>query len=90
MVGGPHRSLCRWIGGTPWQLVAKMGLNKEGKVVPTPTEPPSFGAAADGDADRNMIMGSRFFCSPSDSLAVIVCERRVAPIFVVSLPIFRF
>lgn len=33
---------------------------------------PSFGAAWDGDADRNMILGSRFFCTPSDSLAIIV------------------
>ena len=33
---------------------------------------PSFGAAADGDADRNMILGSKFFCTPSDSLAIIV------------------
>lgn len=52
-----------------------MGLNKEGKVIETDKEPPAFGAAADGDADRNMIMGSRFFCSPSDSLAVIVRPR---------------
>lgn len=33
---------------------------------------PSFGAAWDGDADRNMILGSKFFCTPSDSLAIIV------------------
>ena len=63
------------------ELVARMGLNKEGKVVPTPSEPPVFGAAADGDADRNMIMGRRFFCSPSDSLAVIVANARCIPYY---------
>jgi len=32
---------------------------------------PNFGAASDGDGDRNMIMGDYFFVTPSDSLAVI-------------------
>merc|ERR1712159_542282 len=45
-------------------LVKTMGLNKEGRKIETETPPPSFGAAADGDADRNMIMGSQFFVSP--------------------------
>ena len=63
------------------ELVAKMGLNKNGEVVQTETEPPAFGAAADGDADRNMIMGSRFFCSPSDSLAVIVANAKCIPYY---------
>ena len=56
-----------------------MGLNKEGREIETTSEPPVFGAAADGDADRNMIMGSRFFCSPSDSLAVIVANAPAPP-----------
>jgi len=30
-----------------------------------------FGAACDGDADRNMILGKNFFVTPSDSLAVL-------------------
>jgi len=63
------------------ELVAAMGLDKMGNVVPTKSEPPSFGAAADGDADRNMIMGSRFFCSPSDSLAVIVANATCIPYY---------
>ena len=45
-----------------------MGMNKMGEVISTTHTPPSFGAAADGDADRNMIMGKNFFCSPSDSV----------------------
>lgn len=35
------------------------------------TNAPIFGAASDGDGDRNMIMGSRWFVTPSDSLAII-------------------
>jgi len=63
------------------ELVAKMGLDKEGKIIETSTEPPVFGAAADGDADRNMIMGRNFFCSPSDSLAVIVANATTIPYY---------
>lgn len=47
------------------ELVATMGLNKEGEKIATSKPPPTFGAAADGDADRNMILGSQFFASPS-------------------------
>lgn len=32
---------------------------------------PDFGAASDGDGDRNMILGRHFFVTPSDSLAVL-------------------
>jgi len=54
-------------------LCDAMGVAKDGSpVMGRDTEPPSFGAAADGDADRNMILGTRFFVNPSDSLAVIV------------------
>uniref|UniRef100_A0A7S3S1R9 phosphoglucomutase (alpha-D-glucose-1,6-bisphosphate-dependent) n=1 Tax=Emiliania huxleyi TaxID=2903 RepID=A0A7S3S1R9_EMIHU len=67
------------------ELVARMGLNKEGREIETTSEPPVFGAAADGDADRNMIMGSRFFCSPSDSLAVIVANASCIPYFAAGL-----
>ena len=40
---------------------------------------PCFGAAADGDADRNMICGAQFFVSPSDSLAMIVANAHLIP-----------
>ncbi|KAF8404036.1 hypothetical protein HHK36_008912 [Tetracentron sinense] len=52
------------------ELVARMGL---GKTEPQ-DEPPEFGAAADGDADRNMILGKRFFVTPSDSVAIIAAN----------------
>jgi len=35
---------------------------------------PDFGAASDGDGDRNMILGSRFFVTPSDSVAMIAAN----------------
>jgi phosphoglucomutase len=40
---------------------------------------PDFGAASDGDGDRNMILGRNFFVSPSDSLAVLAANARLAP-----------
>ena len=40
---------------------------------------PDFGAASDGDGDRNMILGRGFFVTPSDSLAVIAANARLAP-----------
>ncbi|XP_075481602.1 phosphoglucomutase, cytoplasmic [Primulina tabacum] len=52
------------------ELVARMGLSKTN----SEQDPPEFGAAADGDADRNMILGKRFFVTPSDSVAIIAAN----------------
>ncbi|TYI43527.1 hypothetical protein ES332_A01G175900v1 [Gossypium tomentosum] len=52
------------------ELVARMGLGKSDSAV----DLPEFGAAADGDADRNMILGKRFFVTPSDSVAIIAAN----------------
>ncbi|THU70998.1 hypothetical protein C4D60_Mb08t30890 [Musa balbisiana] len=52
------------------ELVARMGLGKSSSQF----EPPEFGAAADGDADRNMVLGKRFFVTPSDSVAIIAAN----------------
>ncbi len=38
-----------------------------------------FGAACDGDGDRNMILGRRCFVNPSDSLAVLTANATLAP-----------
>ena len=38
-----------------------------------------FGAACDGDGDRNMILGNRCFVNPSDSLAVLTANATLAP-----------
>ncbi|MCP5195886.1 MAG: alpha-D-glucose phosphate-specific phosphoglucomutase [Gammaproteobacteria bacterium] len=40
---------------------------------------PDFGAASDGDGDRNMVLGRHFFVTPSDSLAVILANAKLAP-----------
>lgn len=40
-----------------------------------------FGAASDGDGDRNMILGKRFFVTPSDSLAVIAANAHLIPAY---------
>ncbi|MBJ7313697.1 alpha-D-glucose phosphate-specific phosphoglucomutase [Rugamonas sp. CCM 8940] len=40
---------------------------------------PDFGAASDGDGDRNMIVGRRFEVTPSDSLAILAANATVAP-----------
>ncbi len=40
---------------------------------------PDFGAACDGDGDRNMILGRNFFVTPSDSLALLAANATVAP-----------
>ena len=43
------------------ELVTRMGAK----------DAPDFGAACDGDGDRNLILGRSFFVSPGDSLAII-------------------
>ncbi|MEF2073876.1 alpha-D-glucose phosphate-specific phosphoglucomutase [Consotaella aegiceratis] len=40
---------------------------------------PDFGAASDGDGDRNMIVGRGIVVSPSDSLAVLAANAHLAP-----------
>ena len=41
--------------------------------------PPEFGAASDGDGDRNMILGNNFFVTPSDSLAILAANATLVP-----------
>ena len=40
---------------------------------------PDFGAASDGDGDRNMILGKHFFVTPSDSLAILAANAHRVP-----------
>ncbi len=51
------------------ELVAKMNSD----------DPPDFGAASDGDGDRNMILGTGFFVNPCDSLAVLAANASCVP-----------
>lgn len=67
------------------ELVKLCGLTRTGDVDPSSLDRPvpQLGAAQDGDADRNMILGSRFFVTPSDSIAVITANAATA------IPFFR-
>ena len=38
-----------------------------------------FGAASDGDGDRNMILGANFYVTPSDSLALLAANAKLVP-----------
>jgi len=40
---------------------------------------PDFGAASDGDGDRNMILGRQCFVNPSDSLALLAANATLVP-----------
>jgi phosphoglucomutase len=40
---------------------------------------PDFGAASDGDGDRNLIIGRGMYVTPSDSLAIIAANATLAP-----------
>jgi phosphoglucomutase len=42
---------------------------------------PDFGAASDGDGDRNMILGSDFYVTPSDSLAILAANATLVPAY---------
>lgn len=42
-------------------------------------EAPDFGAASDGDGDRNLIIGRNIFVTPSDSLALLAANAHLAP-----------
>ncbi len=46
----------------------------------------AFGAASDGDGDRNMVLGSGFYINPCDSLAVLAANARRVPAYRDGLP----
>jgi phosphoglucomutase len=94
-VGGPYaRHLLEDVLGAPrGSVVNGEPLEDFGGLHPDPNpvnaedliahmsapDAPDFGAASDGDADRNMIVGRDFPVAPSDSLAVLAAHARVAP-----------
>ena len=45
----------------------------------SPSTKTNFGAASDGDGDRNMIIGKNFFVNPSDSLAIMTANAHLIP-----------
>ncbi len=42
---------------------------------------PDFGAASDGDGDRNLIVGKGIFVTPSDSLAMLAANAHLVPAY---------
>ena len=43
------------------------------------TDAPAFGAASDGDGDRNMVLGANCYVTPSDSLAILAANATLIP-----------
>jgi phosphoglucomutase len=94
-VTGPyaHEIFVRRLGAPPGSVVAGVPLPDFGGGHPDPNptyaedlmrtmfaaDAPDFGAASDGDGDRNMIVGRRFVVTPSDSLAVLVANAHLVP-----------
>ena len=89
-VGGPYATalLEHELGAPPGTVVNAEPLEDFGGLHPDPNpvnavdlithlmaaDAPDMGAASDGDADRNMIVGRGFVVSPSDSLAVLAAH----------------
>lgn len=81
------------LGATPESLMNAVPLEDFGGGHPDPnlvyarelvdnlfgSHAPDFGAASDGDGDRNMILGRRCFVTPSDSLAVLAANAHFTP-----------
>ncbi|MFT4925123.1 MAG: phosphoglucomutase [Phenylobacterium sp.] len=44
-------------------------------------DPLDFGAASDGDGDRNMVLGKNFYINPCDSLAVLTANAQCVPAY---------
>ena len=94
-VTGPyaHEILERRLGASPGTVMNGEPLPDFGGGHPDPNltyaselvelmfgaDAPDFGAASDGDGDRNMILGSGFFVTPSDSLAVLAANASLVP-----------
>jgi len=94
-ITGPYarRILEERLGASPGSVINAVPLEDFGGGHPDPnlvhahelaelmygSSAPTVGAASDGDGDRNMIMGSRFFVTPSDSLAVMAANAHLLP-----------
>lgn len=94
-VGGPYAKaiLEGELGAAPGSVVNAVPLEDFGGLHPDPNpvnaedliahmsaaDAPDFGAAMDGDADRNMVVGRNFVVSPSDSLALMTAHARLVP-----------
>jgi phosphoglucomutase len=94
-VTGPYawRILEQTLGAEPGTVFNAVPLEDFGGIHPDPNlrhakplvdelysvHAPDFGAAADGDGDRNMILGRKIFVTPSDSLAILAANAHQVP-----------
>lgn len=94
-ITGPYATeiLERRLGAAPGSVVNGTPLPDFGGMHPDPNptwahdlmdvmfgdDAPDFGAASDGDGDRNMVLGKGTYVSPSDSLAVLTANAHLAP-----------
>ncbi|MDO9139193.1 MAG: alpha-D-glucose phosphate-specific phosphoglucomutase [Methylobacter sp.] len=96
-ITGPYakRILVDILGATPDSVINAEPLEDFGGHHPDPNlahaqelaermfseSAPVFGAASDGDGDRNMITGSHIFVTPSDSLAIMAANAHLIPAY---------
>ncbi len=96
-ITGPYakRILIDILGATPKSIINAEPLEDFGGHHPDPNlahahelaermfsnTAPTFGAASDGDGDRNMITGSQIFVTPSDSLAIMAANAHLIPAY---------
>ncbi|MDD5319695.1 MAG: alpha-D-glucose phosphate-specific phosphoglucomutase, partial [Methylococcales bacterium] len=96
-ITGPYakRILIDMLGATPESVINAEPLEDFGGHHPDPNlahahelaermfsaDAPTFGAASDGDGDRNMITGSNIFVTPSDSLAIMAANAHLIPAY---------
>ncbi|NKB26339.1 MAG: alpha-D-glucose phosphate-specific phosphoglucomutase [Rhodobacteraceae bacterium] len=94
-ITGPYATeiLERRLGAAPGSVVNATPLPDFGGGHPDPnpiwakdlmdhmmgSDAPDFGAASDGDGDRNMVVGRGIYIGPSDSLAVLAANAHLAP-----------
>jgi phosphoglucomutase len=83
----------KWLGAPPGTVMNGTPLRDFGHHHPDPNlvhakqlydrmmapDAPDFGAASDGDGDRNLIIGRHCYVTPSDSLAVLAANAHLAP-----------
>lgn len=96
-ITGPYANeiLVNRLGANPQSIINGIPLTDFGGGHPDPSldhakelaaqmfteDAPDFGAASDGDGDRNMILGKNFFISPSDSLAILTANAQLVPAY---------
>lgn len=96
-VTGPYASeiFVNRLGASPESLMNAIPLPDFGGHHPDPNlvhakdlydrmmapDAPDFGAASDGDGDRNLIIGRGIFITPSDSLAMLAANAHLAPAY---------